>query len=61
MTGQELKDLRKKHSLTQKELAELLKLKTDTIKRYESDSRKIADSQENYINIILREIQLPNL
>ena len=41
MKGGDLKEVRKKHNLTQKDLADLLGLSVETIKKYEADRLEI--------------------
>ena len=61
MTGQDLKELRKKNGLTQKKIAEILKVSLTSIKQWEINHCPITATMENYIKIVLREIPLPDL
>jgi DNA-binding transcriptional regulator YiaG len=61
MTGEELKILRGKNKLTQKKLAEILRVSLTSVKQWETNIAPIPNDREYYIKIILRLIPLPEL
>jgi transcriptional regulator with XRE-family HTH domain len=59
MTGQELSDLRKRHGLTQRTLAELLGYNINYISRLERGDEKITQRFEKLARTLLREKKSP--
>jgi transcriptional regulator with XRE-family HTH domain len=53
MTGSELKAMRERAGLTQKQLAEKSGVTTSTIGRYESEIRTITAAMEKLLKLIL--------
>jgi len=53
----DIREIRKKYGLTQEQLAKMLHVAVNTVKRYESCTRKISNSMLDLLSYKVKELQ----